>query len=288
MKQSYYLLLGLLLGGTPLQAQMATSAKQPLSSTSQAVAGLHKPAGRQVATSPVYVKLYGLYGLLTPGSLLITDTKGLGAGVRAGAGVGFIANDFINVGLDADLLFGDNLKKETVAATGITTKTTDFKIVSVTPNITFKALAHPAYYIYNRLGIMVGKVLTYQTTEEIRYASTGASVTTRVLETDFGDNSLVLGYQAALGVQFRLSEALRGFVEVVAINQSFKPKERTDIVTNTKDGKVTSTSKSYYAYEKEGERGYTKYPDGRNVYLGPTYNVPLNSIGVGAGLVFRF
>src|SRR5580693_9202593 len=66
------------------------------------------------AGSVIYIKIYGGYGLLTPGSNILTASTntvgggssssfanshvGLGAGLHFGGGVGVILNDFLNVG----------------------------------------------------------------------------------------------------------------------------------------------------------------------------------------------
>ncbi|GAB4044096.1 hypothetical protein GCM10028810_09030 [Spirosoma litoris] len=259
--------------------------------------------------APFYVKLYGFYSLLTPGSQVATsytsglsgmtnsgfknNSSGLGAGPRAGIGVGVIVSDFINLGIDADMLFGSALtteyisKSSTYTSTGTTTTT--LKVLSITPNITFKALSRPAYYIYNRLGLVGGIIMDYKTNSNNLYAPTTGTSTTTIAETDYRQNSLAIGYQAALGIQFRLSQSLRGFAEIVAYNQSFKPKESlyTSTTTNTKTGIVTSKSSTISQYKNEGEYTNTKQ-DGIDVYQSASYNVVMNSIGVGAGLMFRF
>ncbi|WP_245859931.1 hypothetical protein [Spirosoma aerolatum] len=134
----------------------------------------HKP--KATIEAPFYIKLYGFYGLLTPGSQVTTsytsgqsgmtntgfknNATGLGAGPRAGIGVGVIVSEFINLGIDADMLFGstltteNNYKGSNYTSTGTTSTT--LRVLSITPNITFKALSRPAYYIYNRLGLVGG------------------------------------------------------------------------------------------------------------------------------------
>ncbi|GAA4395318.1 hypothetical protein GCM10023187_02060 [Nibrella viscosa] len=294
MIRFFYLLLALPLGCLSVQAQPVAAARPPQRTTAE-------PPGGPV--SPIYLKVYGYYGPLTPGSLLSstysnnatggqtfkTTRFGLGAGARAGIGIGFIASDFINLGLDADWLFADKLKRENATSynnfTYSNTITTNLQVASLVPNITFKALARPSYYIYNRLGIMVGAVLTYE--QVINELNTGPKVspTTGVYRWRFSKNSLALGYQAALGVQFHLSETLRGFVELVAINQSFRPQEGTFSYVSTQDGKTLSNDATSFVY-KSGVAGVTTDAQGRNVV--PVTNVAMNSVGVGAGLVYRF
>lgn len=257
----------------------------------------HKP---KAAESPFYVKIYGFYGLLTPGSQITysespssssksgafkTNKTGLGIGPRAGVGIGLIVSEFINIGLDAEYMFGSTLKTTftsvgtTYSSTGSTTTT--LETASLIPNVTFKALSRPSYYIYNRLGIVVGQVMSYRIVDNSVYAPNAGLKTTYEYVDEYTDNSLVLGYQAALGIQLRLSQHLRGFIEIVAYNQSFKPREvRTQ---NTKTvGTTVTTNSTTYQYMDQGDYAST------SPYRYPSSNVPMNSVGVGAGLLFRF
>ena len=261
------------------------------------------PNKTKATESPLYVKIYGLYGLLTPGVQIQysqslsqtgntfpfqTTNKGLGAGPRAGIGVGLIASDFINVGVDADILFGaaikinNNYNDGTYSNTNLSTTT--LKVVSVIPNITFKALSRPSFYIYNRLGLVGGVVLDYKTVDNgVSLSKNGASNTFNTTSS-YTKNSLALGYQAALGIQFRLSQAIRGFAEVVFYNQSFKPKRLEATTANVIGGKpVNSVAVTEYIDEGSIVNGTNSQPS-----QALSFNVAMNSVGVGAGLVFRF
>ena len=257
------------------------------------------PRRPTAAESPFYIKVYGFYGLLTPGSQISssysassfkTNTKGLGAGPRAGIGIGTILSDFINVGIDADMLFGANLTTDNTYKgsnyTYSSTTTTTFRVLSIIPNITFKALSRPSYYIYNRLGVVGGIVLDYSTSGTSLNVPTAGATTTGEYQTDYTKNSLSIGYQAALGIQFRLSQSLRGFAEVVAYNQSFKPTESIYTSTSTKSGVVSKYS-YINEFKAQGETVTTKR-DGVDVYQNARNNVAMNSVGVGVGLLFRF
>lgn len=256
------------------------------------------PRKTMAGESPVYIKIYGFYGLLTPGSQVgssyssngstssfKTNSRGLGAGPRAGVGIGAIVSDFINIGLDAEMLFGSDLKTDytskgsTYSSSGTTITT--LQVLSIIPNVTFKALSRPTYYIYNRLGLVGGIVLDYKTVQNSTYAPTVGSATTGEYINDYTKNTLSLGYQAALGIQFRISQSLRGFAEVVAYNQSFQPKEVQYTSTSTTGAKVTKTN-YITQYKDEGESSSTP------PYQSASFNVAMNSVGVGAGILFRF
>ncbi|WP_240625692.1 hypothetical protein [Spirosoma pollinicola] len=261
--------------------------------------------GRINATeSPVYIKVYGLYGFLTPGVQIShgelqspdgsvftfkTTNKGLGAGLRAGAGIGIIVSDFINLGIDADMLFGSDLKISNSYNGGDNTytslATTTLKVVSVIPNITFKALSRPAYYIYNRLGLVGGIVLDYKSIDAGDDIPKVGVATTSSANYNYTKNSLALGYQAALGIQFRLSQNLRGFAEVVAYNQSFKPKRLEFSTTSNISGQPVTSPITTTEFTDQGI-----LVGASNTQTGQLerFNVSMNSIGIGVGLSFRF
>ncbi|MGA0560252.1 hypothetical protein ACO2Q8_26550 [Larkinella sp. VNQ87] len=302
-----FTVLGCLVAGlTATHAQSLLTRNSATTPTDPETA-VSSPRKLKATESPVYVKVYGFYGLLTPGSQITssstsnssgststsfkTNKRGLGAGPRTGIGIGLIISDFINLGIDADMLFGAPISTaNSYKGTNYTynnTSSTTLRVLSITPNITFKALSRPAYYIYNRLGVVVGKVMDYkgvQDSENIPAA--GASTISNTTE-EYTKNTLALGYQAALGIQFRLSQSLRGFVEVVAYNQSFKPRELHNVSVSTRNGGIMNQSSYYVEYKDQGEYTTTNR-DGDEVYQGPSYNVAMNSVGVGAGIVFRF
>jgi hypothetical protein len=293
------------------QAQSTIALNTTNRSTDPVTTGNAPYKPKAAIESPFYVKLYGFYGLLTPGSQVSTsytslpitgmptnsstsfknNSTGLGAGLRAGIGIGVIVSDFINLGIDADMLFGSTLTTSDIykAATYTSTSSssTNFKVLSIIPNITFKALSRPSYYIYNRLGLVGGIVMDYQVNSTSLYAPTTGASTASVYQNDYRKNSLAIGYQAALGIQFRLSQSLRGFAEVIAYNQSFQPKENLYVSTNTKTGSAPSTYSYITQFSSQGTSTTTKQ-DGLDVYQSPSYNVVMNSIGVGIGLMFRF
>ncbi|WP_461070388.1 Clp protease/crotonase-like domain-containing protein [Spirosoma horti] len=303
MNRFFVLLLGLLVRVTIGQAQ-STFAVNTVNPSGQSATTGAVPHKAKATEAPFYVKVYGLYGLITPGVQIShselqssdgsvftfkTATKGLGAGPRAGIGLGVIVSDFINLGIDADILFGSDLKIVNSytdgKATYGNTETSTLKVVSVIPNITFKALSRPAYYIYNRLGLVGGVVLDYKTVSNSLEAPTVGVSTTYGSTSNYTKNSLALGYQAALGIQFRLSQAVRGFVEIVAYNQTFKP-ERLEFTSKT----PTTTQVTVTEYKDQGVEIPTTNPTTRKPQTGQlaSFTVPMNSISVGAGLAFRF
>jgi hypothetical protein len=123
---------------------------------------------QQNSNTGFYVKIYGGYGFLTPGSFKLTSTSGssfsigntaLGEGIHYGGGVGYVLNDLLNLGVDVDYLNGKKLSISSSYAgglgTGVSNSAITYSILSIIPNVTFKAIAQPTYLIYTRIGIMI-------------------------------------------------------------------------------------------------------------------------------------
>ncbi|GAB2530554.1 hypothetical protein [Spirosoma aerophilum] len=303
MNQYFTFLIFLLVRVASAQAQtvFVSNATYPVSKTETALAVPYKTKAME---SPLYLKAYGFYSLLSPGTKINYSSSQsqsssptiykpintrLGSGLRAGIGVGVLVSDFINIGIDAEILFGTAIKATSNFYSGSGTAldryaistTTNLQVVSIIPNITFKALSRPTFYIYNRLGLIGGVVLDYKIGYNTLINTSKGGINTSISTATYTKNSLSVGYQAALGIQFRLSQSLRGFVEVVGYNQSFKPREVKGFTTSS-SGAGTTVYESATVYKDQGD--YNK----SDPYEQPSFNVAINSVGVGAGLVFRF
>src|ERR1700733_4018256 len=195
------------------------------------------PAKDNSANSIFYIKIYGGYGLLTPGSNILTASTssvgggtssnfansrlGMGAGLHFGGGVGVILNDFLNVGVDAEYLKAENISTNSTFSNSPYYSTESqlltHSTLSIIPNITFKAFSKPTYYFYTRLGILIDIHTNLELTgDDSTYnASMG---NTFIYLTKNGDQkyayNLNIGAQVAVGIQFRISEILRGFAEI--------------------------------------------------------------------------
>jgi hypothetical protein len=246
-----------------------------------------------------YVKIFGGYGILTPGSFRLTSTSstsysvgntGLGEGLHFGGGLGYIVNDFLNLGVDVEYLKGNDLKASSSNISFAGTESGNSKIpystLSIVPNITFKALSKPNYLIYTRIGILItastkSSLVAYDSSDEI--TNTPHEIIARTNNTTYTYNVNV-GVQAALGVQFRLTENLRGFVELVGNYLPITPaSSTTNLKINYYDPGPTyfstSTSTTNITYNKSGNAAMNQLPS-------TTFNV--NYIGLDIGLAMRF
>jgi opacity protein-like surface antigen len=283
--------------------------------------------------SKLFFKVYGAYGLLTPGSfrgisnsdnndvnVVKVQKQGMGGGIRAGAGLGFILNKYINIGIDGEYLKGNTIKVSVGALTGasVTTQgsiTYNHEVLSVIPNIVFKAYSGPSYTIYNRIGLVVGLPLNITEKEQSEYHFKNLTVGSKEIQqtdsytTANGKDKLknALGYQGALGVQVNLSDNLRGFFEIAVYGISFDRIEYRDVarvVTRTDTRKdvsapVTNIDNSILIkkYEKTGWTNYDVPPPGAvtgthnnqiTTSTLPQSPVNMNSITAGIGIAYRF
>lgn len=236
-----------------------------------------------------------------------------GYGLRVGGGIGSVVNDFINIGIDGEYLLGTQSTEEYTIThkeifedydgdyepdyTEVVYNTVDHKITynhrifNIIPNITFKAVSKPEYYIYNRLGLVIGipSQLSYTTlTVDFPNPDTGIlHVETKKLTYEL-DKGLGLGYQAALGIQFRISESLRGFTELVASNQLLKSNKATLSDAQSKKTYPDNYPENYPDNDKFQPIPDNKIADSDREKTGLDLNMPVNSVGVSLGLVLRF
>lgn len=237
--------------------------------------------------SPVYFKLYTMYGFMTPGSTGVTsfendsqsykftvNKKGYGAGLRAGAGLGFVVNEFINIGVDADMLWGSKIVASVNDGSYSSTTTYNNQIASIIPHIVLKALSNANFTIYNRTGLIVGIPLdfSFETNE-----TAGTDVYNRKYDYT---TSTALGYQTALGIQINLGDHLRLLGELVIDQITVKP------LSLSSDYYLLNGNTVLEPYEVEylDEGDYSAL----DPYQSPTKRLFVNSLGLGVSIAYRF
>jgi len=286
--------------------------------------------------SKIYMKIYGAYGLLTPGSfrgvsnndnnninVVKVQKRGMGGGIRAGAGFGIIVNQFINIGIDGEYLSGNTIKVKVDALQGslITTQsitTYEHTVLSIIPNVVFKAISRPTYYIYNRVGVIVGVPLSITEDEKYTYqfrdpTALNGKIEQRDINIAFNGEHTIknsIGYQGVLGVQMILADKLRGFFEIsvygISYNRvKYEDIQRERIQTDKIKGQPNQApstpdrSRVIKNYAKRGVTGFTELPpippfrtgtvnDYLYTYTLPQSPVNMNAITAGVGFAFRF
>jgi hypothetical protein len=279
----------------------------------------------QKGDSKVFLKVFGSYGFPTSASYRSssytssgvnndytynTVKDGLGMGLRAGIGVGIVLNDFINVGLDAENYFGPVIKTSYLyyydnqaGLVTISNTEVDYQanIAMVSPNITFKALSQPNFFIYNRLAIKVGvmKKVTEKTVNEynerfIDDVNVNPNPTDHITTTkqDFEyQGGIPYGFSAALGFQVKLTDRIRLFAEAEYTYLTYNPKKKVMTRWITNDGtNVDLSLQDKNQVETEYLKNYTVKDGQTNVNAPnpqPTLRMPFSSIGLGVGLIYR-
>jgi len=279
----------------------------------------------QKGDSKIFFKVFGNYALPTSGSYRTssytssvvnnnytfnTVKDGLGMGLRAGIGVGIVLNDFINVGLDAENYFGPAINSSNLyyydnqaGLVTINNASVDYqaKIVMIGPNITFKALSQPNFFIYNRLTIKVG--LTTKVTEKtnneynerfIEDVNLNPNPTDHItnFKQDFEyQGGIPFGFSAALGFQIKLTDKIRFFTEVEFTQLTYNPKKKVMTLWVNNDGTTVDLSTlDKIQVETEYKKNYTildGQTDNNAPQPQPTLRMPFSSIGLGIGLIYR-
>lgn len=218
----------------------------------------------------LFIKFYGGYGLFTPGSYSVSSVnsigwtnpdgvghdstvktqakRGIGSGSRFGFGIGLVKNDFLNIGLDVEYQHQNSLKNSLntlVDDVNYSTATDEisYTAITLTPQVTFKALAKPKFFIYNKLGILLTLPFTLSTSGNSDKSSVTklphSSVST---QTGFYQDALLtisdkansaydtkykmslgIGLNVAFGINFRINNKLRSFGEIFGNYSALTP-----------------------------------------------------------------
>jgi len=178
-------------------------------------------------------------------------TKGLGDGFKFGFGGSYIINDFINLGLDFDY-FRSTIRKHrdsVIHQTGLPVANSSADeyiynerntisyaatLLSLTPNITFKAISRPKWFLYNKLGMVItfrpNSLLEDKTTVNTRMGWQGFyrdSSSTTVKKYEWGIRNPALGFMGAFGGQVKVAKNIRAFAEINFSHIVFVIRKRT-------------------------------------------------------------
>jgi hypothetical protein len=188
----------------------------------------------------------------SPRALVKENTRGLGTGPRLGIGIAYIVNDYINLGVDIDYFRSSISRSRTDVRTfrptgpGVTPQTLatasnftyDANVVTVSPNIVFKAITRNNFYVYNRLGFTITPFYDFKRVDKTNIKITGNSAAAKdssIFKRYTVDLKLPIGFFASFGANFKLSGRIRLFVEAQYSSIIFTPKKRT-VVEYTENG----------------------------------------------------
>lgn len=238
--------------------------------------------------------------------------KGLGEGFQYGAGLSFIINDFINVGVDVNY-FKSTISKvrdssfhqiHTVngANSDVTyneryTISYDATLVTLNPNITFKAISRPKFFIYNKIGaVLIFRPNSIQLeTQDAKmrmgwqgFFKDSSSYTQKRYE--WGIKNPSLGFMGGIGAQVKLSEKLRAFSELQFLHIIFAVRSRT--LTNYKvDGQELVNTLPLNQREIQFKKEFTAdewKTEPNEPATAVTQRFPVTYVGLQVGLAFRF
>lgn len=239
------------------------------------------------------------------------DTKGLGDGFRAGVGLSYVINDFLNAGVDIDY-FKSSISK-TRDSSYYSAQTMNggvdevnyneqhkisytTSLLSFSPNITFKAIARPKFFIYNKLGAIVifrpSSIQRESVDGNYKLGWQGFyrdSSSTSKKVYDWGIRNPAFGFVGGIGGQVKVTEMIRAYAEVQFTHVIFKVRNRL-LTDYTQDGKevlnTLSQSEKEIVFEKSFTSGENSNP---NMPTIATYQkFPITYAGLQLGLIYRF
>lgn len=228
--------------------------------------------------SKFYLKFYTGYGFLSPGSYRIQsnntvsffdqvtgyhDTtvqsqgkKGIGQGIRVGGGIGYVLNDFLNLGIDLEYGRSGSMKNSLGTQLGpydhdSVSDRMKYEVLTITPCIIFKVLAKPNYFFYNKLGILFTLPFDLHTSGKTAHSRSnlwppmaGDSVNSNLsLDHKNYDGTyrlkLGIGFNIAFGLNMRINDRMRFLGELFGNFSALVPS------TSTIDRRITEQFFSY-------------------------------------------
>lgn len=212
----------------------------------------------------------------------------LSSGLQGMAGFGYLISR--HVGVELDLNFGLAPKKYSFSASQVRFSAATVGDLSFEMQAKTMVLAIPSivlqnggdvWNIYSRFGVVL-PLNTEVTMDEIQGYNLGTGSGTRVVD-DFTfsmKNSFSLGFAAAVGVQYKLTErmSLWGEVSMVSLSVYAKQKKLTAVTENGVSYSLSSVSGNQVVnYSKN----YTEDSTGANQ---ATYAIPYSSVGISVGI----
>jgi hypothetical protein len=270
---------------------------------------LANQAQTEVSSSTFYVKVFGGYGLIQPGSYKLVSAdnnasgnvtgntslsgQGLGSGVRFGGGIGVIASDFLNIGADVEYLSGTTLNSHsnytsTTGYNAFINTSISYTSLSIIPHVIFKALSKPDYLIYNKLGILLNLPMELKKTQYDSSFNTSVNSTYTSRTEGTYKTGLTVGLNVALGVQVRLTDKLRAYGEIFGNYLVLSPTSYDETSSVVNNGTPTNYD-THVTYIKSGQTSYTQNGNSTTYSTsvsGNTFN--MNSIGINIGVTYRF
>ncbi|MEO5594468.1 MAG: hypothetical protein ABIR15_13700 [Chitinophagaceae bacterium] len=237
--------------------------------------------------------------------------KGLGEGFRIGAGISYVLNDFINVGLDVDYFrstirkvrdssFSQTFSTGAMSARSYNERYTisyDATLLTFSPNITLKAISRPKWFLYNKIGAVITirpnsiEHDTRQSNTKMNWQGfTKDSAAYSDTRYEWGIKNPSFGFSGGIGAQFKLTEKIRIFSEIQFSHIVFVVIRRKTTSYNV-DGKEMVNNLTVSEKEIDFEKNFQTddwIPDPNKPNRAVTQRIPITYVGIQAGLVYRF
>lgn len=239
-------------------------------------------------------------------------TRGLGDGFRVGIGASYVINDFMNINVDFDY-FRSTIKKVRDSSIHQTNQpvsnnapdeyyysernTTSYAatLLSFTPSITFKAIARPTWFLYNKLGAVItfrpNSLQEDRTDITTRMGWQGFykdSSSTILKKYEWGIRNPAFGFMGAFGGQVKLKNKIRLYAELQYSHIVFVIKKRT-LTEFTVDNTSMENTLSRSVREIEFVRSFSSDtqtdPDKPSQTI--IQRIPISYIGLQAGICLQ-
>lgn len=240
------------------------------------------------------------------------ESKGLGKGFRWGVGLSYIVNDFLNIGIDVDYFQStiskvkDSSFRRTQTISGnvdelqykeqykISYKAT---LLTFSPNITFKAISRPKFFIYNKIGAIIifrpNSIQRESQNGNYRMGWSGFfrdSLVSNEKRYEWGIKNPALGFMGGLGAQVKATEKIRVFAELQFTHVVFKVRNRilTDFEVNGNEMVNTlPLSSREIIFKKSFNSGELNLsPNSPTVAIYQRF--PITYVGLQCGVAYRF
>jgi hypothetical protein len=239
-------------------------------------------------------------------------TKGLGDGFRIGFGGAYILNDFINVGLDFDY-FSSTIQKQRDSSMHQTnlpvqnnsadeqfysernTISYQATLLSLTPSITFKAIARPKWYLYNKMGAVItfrpNSLQEDRTDIQTKMGWQGFyrdSSSTIIKKYEWGIRNPAFGFMGAFGGQVKIARNIRAFAEIQYSHIVFVIRKRTLTEFMVNDKSLANTlprNEREIEFVKSFSSDVSADPNKPSQTI--IQRIPISYIGLQAGISFQ-
>jgi opacity protein-like surface antigen len=212
-----------------------------------------------------------------------------GKGVNAGLSFGYMFNENIGAELGVQYLIGGKTKyTQTSISSGFGSSTTtgdvSAKMVQIKPSIVL-ATSMKNITPYAKLGMVIGSGKITSNQNETYVPSFTTAQTTEL------KGGMALGFTAAMGINFAVSNNLSISGEVNMVNMQYSPKKGT-VTKYTENG--VDELPSWTVSEKEFEfvKKYSYNPSSPTPTTSPSQTAaiatPFGSIGVNIGMKYNF